>query len=142
MQEHADVDLTEKEKHVAKVEVVEKIMTEVVPQLNLSIKFLPPAKDYGLYNESEGRWTGILGNLSREDIDIAFAHFGISTGRLESFDFTLPIYKVHNELYIKSPERYMVKWNAYAKVLSNRKIIIKLKLNSILYYIFVYNLKT
>ena len=137
------VYLAEKEKHGAKVDVVPKIMTEIMKQLKLSIKSCPPANTYyGVYNESEGSWNGILGNLSRVEIDIAFGEFGMSTRRLESFDFTSPLFKESTELYIKSPEKYKVKWNAYAKVLSNRKIIIKLKLNSILYYIFVYNLKT
>ena len=91
-------------------------MTEIMTYMNFTLNFLRPNKNYGLYNETERKWNGILGNLSRGDINMSFTDTAVSMERSLDFDFTIQLYTTYNALFIRTPERYTFKWNAYLKV--------------------------
>lgn len=84
--------------------------------MNFNVSFRRSIPNYGLFNQTERKWNGMLGNLSRGEIDMCFTDVTMTHQRYQYFDWTWPIYMSPNVLYIKNVGKSVIKWNAYSKV--------------------------
>lgn len=71
------------------------IMWDVLLQLSRSMNFTfsiirPPDGKWGIL-EANGSWNGMVGMVSRQEVDFALGPFGMSTERSEVIDFTFPL---------------------------------------------------
>ena len=62
-----------------------------------------PTKDgkWGNYNNSDGKWNGIIGELASGRADVAASSMAISLKRSTVVDFTLPIYRTNYVMIVK-----------------------------------------
>nr|UEN71271.1 ionotropic receptor 2 [Gregopimpla kuwanae] len=60
-----------------------------------------------------GTWTGAIGLLTRNDVDIVAAELMMTRDRLEAVDFTTPLYSTKCRTFIKRPSVSALKWDAY-----------------------------
>ncbi|XP_031786886.1 uncharacterized protein LOC116417557 [Nasonia vitripennis] len=110
------VDATETHKKSnQQPEMVLKLMTEMMLYMNFNISFMPSISNYGLYNQTEHKWSGMLGNLSRGEIDMCFTDMTVTQVRQRYFDWTWPLWMTGNVLTIRKFEKAAVKWTAYSK---------------------------
>ncbi|XP_031787254.1 uncharacterized protein LOC116417596 [Nasonia vitripennis] len=94
---------------------IELMMTEMMRYMNFNVSFQQPIPNYGLFNQTEQEWNGMLGNLSRGEIDMCFTDITMTRQRHRYFDYTWPLFMTPNVLYIKKVGKSAVKWNAYSK---------------------------
>ncbi|OXU28208.1 hypothetical protein TSAR_008341 [Trichomalopsis sarcophagae] len=92
------------------------ILEELSSTLNFSMSIAYKEDSYGIYNESTGVWTGVIGRLDRKDVDLGVAEFTMTAQRLDSVDFTQPIMLSRNHLYMRQPDGSALQWSAYFKV--------------------------
>jgi ABC-type amino acid transport substrate-binding protein len=93
-----------------------KIIIELASQMNFTLKFSWVDDFYGIWNESESKWTGILGRLQSQQIDLAASEMVMTKERVANFDFTCPLILTRAKLYIKQPGPSEVQWKTYLKV--------------------------
>ncbi|XP_071526999.1 probable glutamate receptor [Panulirus ornatus] len=59
--------------------------------VNFSYQYvLSPDRLWG-FKRDDGSWTGMIGMVKREEVDVAFAPFGVTSTRAEVIDFTHPM---------------------------------------------------
>lgn len=92
------------------------ILIELSRQANFEIEFVSPKElSYGSWNSEEKRWTGMMEMLTSFKAGVAAADFTITTTRLDSVDFTLPLISTREKLYIRKPTGG-IDWSAYWQV--------------------------
>ncbi|GFR99601.1 glutamate receptor subunit protein GluR1 precursor [Elysia marginata] len=62
-------------------------------------------EEYGDYNKSSGLWNGLVGELTREDKDIAVAPLTITKDRERVVDFSKPFMDTGISIMIKKPDK-------------------------------------
>ncbi|XP_050736673.1 probable glutamate receptor [Eriocheir sinensis] len=68
-----------------------RLMDYVAQGLNFSYRFVPsPDNSYGTKNK-DGSWTGMVGQVKREEVDIGLGPFTLTTDRARVVDFTWPV---------------------------------------------------
>ncbi|EDV28928.1 uncharacterized protein TRIADDRAFT_18262, partial [Trichoplax adhaerens] len=87
----------------------EGFITDLLNRLATSLKFtytLQLVKDdsYGGYNTETNKWSGMVGELTDQDADIAAGAFSISVSRAGEIDFTIPFLDQGATILIKKPE--------------------------------------
>ncbi|RDD46624.1 Glutamate receptor ionotropic, kainate 3 [Trichoplax sp. H2] len=87
----------------------EGFITDLLNRLATSLKFtytLQLVKDdsYGGYNAETNKWSGMVGELTDQDADIAAGAFSISVSRAGEIDFTIPFLDQGATILIKKPE--------------------------------------
>lgn len=93
-----------------------KMMIELADHMNFILHFLKEEQFYGFYNQTESKWTGILGKLHSKEIDVAVAEMTMTKERVSTFDFTCPLVLTRTRLFIKEPGSADVQWNSYLRV--------------------------
>ncbi|XP_078048988.1 glutamate receptor ionotropic, delta-2 [Augochlora pura] len=91
------------------------VVQELSKSLNFTIKVMNPMDSYGNLNEKTQTWTGVIGELVANMVDIGVADFSITTRRLDVVDFTLPLILSRIKVYFKKPDGSSVRWTAYIK---------------------------
>lgn len=115
------------ENHTERPVFFTKLLNELALHMNFTIDFVAMDDIYGFWNESEHKWTGILGKLQSGEIDMAVTQMTMTKERVDAFDFTCPLILSRVYLFIKEPGNSDVQWDAYLKVYnySNSGIVIK-----------------
>lgn len=70
----------------------------------------------GMWNNETKSWSGMMGHLTRKEVDIAAVPFTMSKFRLNFVDFTRPLFRSPNKIYFMQPRVYLVPWAAYFRV--------------------------
>ena len=69
---------------------------------------------YGIFDETSGQWTGMIGEVSRGEADIAVGPITVTAERAQTVDF-LPYYlRLHLDFIIKTAFENNHKYNPYA----------------------------
>ena len=76
---------------------------ELSRSLNFKIQFVKKENEYGSWNESTKSWTGIMQHLYTKNADFGVADMIMSTRRLGSVDFTMPLITSRVILCIREP---------------------------------------
>ncbi|OXU29699.1 hypothetical protein TSAR_006447 [Trichomalopsis sarcophagae] len=91
------------------------VFKELSSTMNFKMEFISEEDYYGTWNETEDRWTGVIGRLEAREIDIGIGEFTMSQQRADVVDYTVPLMLSHSDLYIKRPNMSNVDWSAYVK---------------------------
>ncbi|KAL2713230.1 glutamate receptor 1-like isoform X1 [Vespula squamosa] len=90
-----------------------KIFRELCDTLNFSLEIVSKVDEYGRWNPTTKTWSGAIAEMYYGRADISFSGFTISNTRLNVVDFSLPILRSRNYLYIREPEIFAIKWSSY-----------------------------
>ncbi|XP_033321569.2 uncharacterized protein LOC117217832 isoform X4 [Megalopta genalis] len=93
-----------------------EVIQELSESLNFTIEVTNPMDSYGNLNEETQTWSGVIGELVADTVDIGVAEFSMTKRRLEVVDFTLPLILSRMRVYFKKPDGSSVRWTAYVKV--------------------------
>ncbi|XP_047367689.1 glutamate receptor 3-like [Vespa velutina] len=96
-----------------------KILKELSVTLNFSLDIVSKMEEHGRWNARKKAWSGAIAELHGGRADIALAEFSITHERLNSVDFTIPIFTSKNCLFIRKPERHAIKWTSYFSTFTN-----------------------
>lgn len=72
----------------------------------------PPDGEYGVI-QANGTWSGMVGMLSRGEIDIAPTDFTVTAERSTVMTFAYPITYIHHSLFIKTPTSESLYYSTY-----------------------------
>ncbi|XP_076383583.1 uncharacterized protein LOC117217832 isoform X5 [Megalopta genalis] len=92
-----------------------EVIQELSESLNFTIEVTNPMDSYGNLNEETQTWSGVIGELVADTVDIGVAEFSMTKRRLEVVDFTLPLILSRMRVYFKKPDGSSVRWTAYVK---------------------------
>ncbi|XP_076640729.1 glutamate receptor ionotropic, delta-2 isoform X2 [Halictus rubicundus] len=99
--------------------VLTKFLGAVVEELSISLNFTmnvsDPLDSYGNFNEETKTWTGVIGELVTNMVDIGVADFSMTNHREDVVDFTLPLILSRIKVYFRKPDSSAVRWAAYIK---------------------------
>ncbi|KAI4493411.1 hypothetical protein M0804_001587 [Polistes exclamans] len=90
-----------------------RIFQELCVTLNFSFSIVSTVNEYGRWNQKENTWTGAVGEIYAGRADIAIADISMTSERLDAVDFTFPLLLSKNNLYIREPEIFAIKWSSY-----------------------------
>ncbi|KAK3604117.1 hypothetical protein CHS0354_025820 [Potamilus streckersoni] len=77
--------------------------------LNISYVLTMPADSrYGFYDASSGNWTGMIGELTRGEVDIAAAPLTVTRDRAKVVDFSQPFLEAGLRILIKRPQNWNI----------------------------------
>lgn len=86
--------------------------------LNFTYEFVqPPDRTWGT-SDSKGNYNGMLGQLQRQEIDLAPSSFTVTKERSGVVDFAFPITEMHHRFFVPKP-RDRVNWTAYTDPLAD-----------------------
>ena len=85
--------------------------------LNFTYNLSPPPDGAWGNMLEDGSWNGMIGQLMRDEIDIAPAEFTITALRSQVVDFNLPIAESHQKFFVKNPSEAL-NWTAFLDPLS------------------------
>ncbi|XP_060078761.1 glutamate receptor ionotropic, kainate 3-like [Ylistrum balloti] len=86
------------------------MLDELASQLNFTYIMTEPAdKEWG-FMLNNGSWTGMIGELQREEVDMMIAPASIQAGREMVMDFTHPYYFDTSTILMKRPDPNKTKW--------------------------------
>ncbi|XP_021375561.1 probable glutamate receptor [Mizuhopecten yessoensis] len=86
------------------------LLDELASQLNFTYIMTEPAdKEWGFALDN-GSWTGMIGELQREEVDLMIAPASIQAGREMVMDFTHPYYFDTSTILMKRPDPNKTKW--------------------------------
>lgn len=94
-----------------------KILEELECSLNFTTEIVSEMHEYGLWNEKDQTWSGLMGEIVAGRADFAVADMSMTSFRIHYVDFTLPLIVSRNNLYIKEPGICGVKWLSYFQVI-------------------------
>ncbi|XP_011500886.1 PREDICTED: glutamate receptor U1-like [Ceratosolen solmsi marchali] len=97
-----------------------KIIIELASHMNFTLNFSWIDDFYGIWNETESKWTGILGRLQSQQIDLAASEMIMTKERVANFDFTCPLILTRAKLFIKQPRPSEVQWKTYLKAFDHK----------------------
>ncbi|THK32979.1 glutamate receptor ionotropic, kainate 2 [Diachasma alloeum] len=81
--------------------------------MNFTISSVTIERSYGRWDPDASEWTGVLGKLHRNEVDMGVSSFIMTNERREVVDFTIPTVYENSRLYIRMPGANTVQWNAY-----------------------------
>ncbi|XP_047368011.1 uncharacterized protein LOC124956351 [Vespa velutina] len=96
-----------------------KILKELSITLNFSLDIFSKVEEHGSWNPGKKSWSGAIAEVDGGRADIALAEFSITHERLNSVDFTIPIFTSKNCLFIRKSERHAIKWTSYFSGFTN-----------------------
>ncbi|KAJ9590512.1 hypothetical protein L9F63_016463 [Diploptera punctata] len=67
----------------------------------------------------DGNWTGLMGMLIRNEVDIAMQSMTITSERYQFVDFTMPLIRSSTSIMIRKPSRRSFNWNNFLRPFSN-----------------------
>ena len=92
------------------------LLIELSKVMNFKIEYILAANNsYGTWNERDRNWSGMMGLLAANKVDLAVADFRITKQRLRSVEFTIPLLSSYDRLYIKQPSEGAV-WSGHVQV--------------------------
>ena len=92
------------------------LINELSHHLNFKLIHYPEEKNFGYWNKSEAKWTGLLEKLNSRSIDVIASEVTMTKERRKAFDFACPLFLSKGQLFIKDPGTGFVGWDAYFKV--------------------------
>ncbi|ESO96449.1 hypothetical protein LOTGIDRAFT_115645 [Lottia gigantea] len=85
------------------------LLRELSVRLNFSYELIePPDLDWGIVKD--GRWTGLVGQLTRHEVDLVVAAVTITDQRETAIDFSFPYFFDYTGVYLKKPDPGIDKW--------------------------------
>ncbi|CAL7936743.1 unnamed protein product [Xylocopa violacea] len=92
-----------------------RVIQELSRALNFTIELTNFMPAYGSWDKQGQSWTGVIGEVASNRVDLGVAEFSMTNHRLNAVDFTLPLIVSHNRIYFKKPDGSIVHWSAYLK---------------------------
>ncbi|XP_039305577.1 glutamate receptor ionotropic, delta-2-like [Solenopsis invicta] len=94
------------------------LLTQLSKEMNFTVKFLNPVEAFGWLNEEGTAWTGVIGQLMADEVDLGVSAFTRTTRRQNVVDFTIPLTRSHYRLYYKEVKINEVNWSTYFRAFS------------------------
>ena len=85
-------------------------------KMNFTIELVSVDSVYGVWNETNKRWTGAIRRLVEHEVDIGVGAFTMNRMRMKVVDYTVPVMLTTSDIYIKRPNITDVDWTVYVKV--------------------------
>ncbi|XP_034939387.1 glutamate receptor ionotropic, kainate 2-like [Chelonus insularis] len=95
-----------------------EIVTELQYAMNFSINKLIENDRFGIWNDHQQKWTGMVGVISRQEADLGVGELSMTNDRREIIDFTLPLYISPCRIYFKQMDNRAIHLSAYFKAFS------------------------
>uniref|UniRef100_A0A0C9QLX8 GRIK2_2 protein n=1 Tax=Fopius arisanus TaxID=64838 RepID=A0A0C9QLX8_9HYME len=95
-----------------------KVLKALSQLMNFTISTVISEHSYGTWDPELSEWTGALGRLQRNEVDMVVSSFIMTADRFRVADFTIPTVYENSRLYFKKPGVTTVQWNAYFKAFS------------------------
>ncbi|XP_017890616.2 glutamate receptor 2-like [Ceratina calcarata] len=92
------------------------VLEELSKMMNFTIEVTSFMSMYGSWSEEERMWTGVIGDVASNKVDLGLGEFSMTSHRMEAVDFTLPLLMSRNRIYFKKPGTSTVQWSAYFKI--------------------------
>lgn len=93
-----------------------KILEELSDTLNFSLRTFSEDIN-GSFDYRTNQWTGVIGRLTRNEVDLGIAEFSMTGRRLDAVDFTYPVMLSQNNIYMRQPDSYLaLQWSGYFRV--------------------------
>lgn len=100
------------------------LIRELSRVMNFTVMVTSVETAYGNWNKEDRVWTGAIGEVVLNKVDIAISEFSITNHRLDVVDFTLPLILSRNRVFFKKPDGSFVQWSGYFKVFTfNRTLV-------------------
>lgn len=85
--------------------------------MNFKTKHVKEEKEFGSWDEDSKTWSGAMGSIVAGDVDLIVADLSMSSRRLLSADFTIPLFSSEDALYVKKPSnKKTIVWSGYFQV--------------------------
>nr|KAG5710674.1 hypothetical protein BaRGS_035076 [Batillaria attramentaria] len=91
------------------------LLDELARTLNFTYTYTEPA-DQVWGHQDNGVWTGLVGQLNRQEVDMTMAPLTISKIRETAMDFTYPFYHDFTSVLLKRPDPNASKWRTYIDI--------------------------
>ncbi|GFR83294.1 glutamate receptor [Elysia marginata] len=89
---------------------------ELAKTLNFTIEFTePPDGGWGA-DTGNGTWSGMVGQIVREEVDIIIAPIGVTMAREQVIDFTFAFFYDDSAVILKKPDPDKSKWRTYIDI--------------------------
>ncbi|KAL3860944.1 hypothetical protein ACJMK2_007039 [Sinanodonta woodiana] len=91
------------------------LLKELADMLNFTYELVePPDGKFGT-KRSDGIWTGLVGQLERQEVDMVVTSLSIQSERKEVMDFTYPFYYDYTTVLLKKTDPEKTKWMTLLK---------------------------
>ncbi|XP_066598106.1 glutamate receptor 2-like [Prorops nasuta] len=97
-------------------EIIDSVLGELGKNLNFTIEIVGESQSHGTWDSRKSVWTGAVGKLLEKKADLIGSELSMSTMRMNVVDYTLPILKSRNVLYIRKPRASNIYWRNYFKI--------------------------
>ncbi|KAJ8679008.1 hypothetical protein QAD02_014795 [Eretmocerus hayati] len=94
----------------------EAVLHELEASMNFEVKLVKTDDGFGKWDSKNRRWSGLMGSLIEQQIDMAVAPISISEARLNFIDFTRPLLRSPVRIYVRQPNGTRVQWSAYFRI--------------------------
>ncbi|XP_050405931.1 glutamate receptor ionotropic, kainate 3 [Patella vulgata] len=85
------------------------LLKELSTSLNFSFQLIePPDQEWGIMKD--GRWTGLIGQLARSEVDLVVAAITVSNARETVMDFSFPYFYDSTGIFLRKPDAGLQKW--------------------------------
>ncbi|CAB0041234.1 unnamed protein product [Trichogramma brassicae] len=99
---------------------LESVLRELSGLMSFRVEHSIEEDAVGIWDGRSRSWSGIIGYLTRGQVDLGLAAVTISKFRLDYVDFTRPLLLSANRIYLRQPAAYRVPWSAYFRVSAYR----------------------
>ncbi|KAL3860943.1 hypothetical protein ACJMK2_007038 [Sinanodonta woodiana] len=93
------------------------LLKELADMLNFTYELVGPLDGKFGTKRSDGRWTGLVGQLERQEVDMVAAPLSTQSERKEVMDFTYPFYYDYTTVLLKKTDPVKNKWMTLLKPL-------------------------
>ncbi|KAL3861015.1 hypothetical protein ACJMK2_007108 [Sinanodonta woodiana] len=93
------------------------LLKELADMLNFTYELVGPLDGKFGTKRSDGRWTGLVGQLERQEVDMVAAPLSTQSERKEVMDFTYPFYYDYTTILLKKTDPVKNKWMTLLKPL-------------------------
>ncbi|KAL7287752.1 hypothetical protein TKK_0018133 [Trichogramma kaykai] len=97
---------------------LESVLRELSGLMSFRVEHSIEEDAVGIWDSRSRSWSGIIGHLTRGQVDLGLAPVTISKFRLDYVEFTRPLLLSANRIYLRQPAAYRVPWSAYFRAFS------------------------
>lgn len=89
---------------------------ELARVMNFKITKIWKTEGFGSWEANKQSWTGVIGLIDKDLVELGVGEFSMLVNRLEAVDFTLPVMVSSELLYFRAVDSAASQWAAHFKV--------------------------
>ena len=85
--------------------------------MNFKTKHVKEEREYGIWDENQQTWSGAMHLIVTGKVDLIVSDLSITSKRLQSADFSIPLFSSQDVLFVKKPSnKKTIIWSGYFQV--------------------------